>query len=82
MIRFSDIQDAFFFVSAAGYGRHSAVLCKDTGKIFYRSEMGDIDEIDDEASEGEESKNLVHPADASAYCMHHPATGRTHLNID
>jgi len=48
MITFSDIQDAFFFVSSAGYGMHSAVLCKDTGKISYRSEMGDIDETEDE----------------------------------
>jgi len=45
MIRFSDIQGAFFFVSSAGYGMNSAVLCKDTGKILYRSEMGDVDVV-------------------------------------
>ncbi|MHC4489041.1 MAG: UPF0158 family protein [Planctomycetota bacterium] len=48
MIKFSDIQDAFFFVSLAAYGMNSALLRKDTGQILYRSEMGDIDEIGDE----------------------------------
>jgi len=48
MITFSYIQDAFFFVSSAPYGMHSALFRKDTGQILYRSEMGDIDEIGDE----------------------------------
>jgi hypothetical protein len=48
MIKFGDIQDAFFFVSSAAYGMNSALLHKDTGQILYRSEMGDIDEIGDE----------------------------------
>ena len=47
MLRFSDIQDAFFFVSSAGYGLHSAILSKDTGQIHWRSEEGDLDEISD-----------------------------------
>ena len=46
MVSFSDIQDAFLFVSSAGYGVNSAVLCKDTGRILYRSEMGTIDKIE------------------------------------
>ncbi len=48
MIKFSDIQDAFFFVNSPPYGMNSAFLRKDTGQILYRSEMGDIDEIGDE----------------------------------
>ena len=48
MIKFSDIQDAFLFVSSAGYGMNMAILCKDTGQILYHSEMGDLDEIDDD----------------------------------
>jgi len=48
MLEFSDIEDAFLFVSSAGYGMHSAVLCKDTGRILSRSEMGDLDEIGNE----------------------------------
>jgi hypothetical protein len=47
MIKFGDIQDAFFFVSSASCGMHTAVLNRDTGQIFYRSEMGDINEISD-----------------------------------
>ncbi|HLC01579.1 MAG TPA: UPF0158 family protein [Anaerolineales bacterium] len=45
MVKFSDVQDAFFFVSSAGYGLHSAVLRRDTGQIYCRSEEGDLDEI-------------------------------------
>jgi hypothetical protein len=48
MIKFSDIEDAFSFVSSDRYGMHTALLNKDTGQIYYRSEMGDIDEIDDD----------------------------------
>lgn len=49
---FSDIEDAFLFVSSNYYGENSAVLCKDTGEILYCSsasgidEIGDIDELD------------------------------------
>jgi len=45
---FSDIENAFMFVSSAMYGMHSALLCKDTGKILYRSDMSGIDEIAEE----------------------------------
>lgn len=48
MINFSDIEDAFLFVSSAGYGMNTALLDKDTGELYYRSEMGDMDEIDDD----------------------------------
>ena len=48
MIKFSDIEDAYFFVSSDSYGLHTALLNKDTGQLYYRSEMGDIDEIDDD----------------------------------
>lgn len=45
---FSDIEGAFLFVGSAAYGLNSAVLCKVTGEILYRSDMAGIDEIDDE----------------------------------
>jgi hypothetical protein len=48
MYTFSDIEDAFFFVSSASRGGNLAFLCKDTGQTYYRSESGDLDEIDDE----------------------------------
>ena len=45
---FSEIESAFMYVSSAMYGMNSAVVCKDTGKILYRSDMAGIDEIEDE----------------------------------
>jgi hypothetical protein len=47
MITFSEIQDAFLFVSSAENGMHSAILCKDSGRIYYRSESVDLDEIEE-----------------------------------
>ena len=63
MIRFNDIQDAFSFVSSAGYGMHSAVLCKDTGQILYRSEMGGIDEIGEEDRDWDACISIPHKND-------------------
>lgn len=48
MVTFSEIQDAFFFVNSDEYGMNTAILCKDTGKMYYQSESGDIDELDDD----------------------------------
>ena len=48
MVKFSDIEDAFFFVSSQSYGLHTAILNKKTGRLFYRSEMSDWDEIGDD----------------------------------
>ncbi len=62
MITFSDIQQAFFFVSSAEYGEHSAVLFKDTGRILYSSEMGgmdDIEEMDDLKDKDLDSENCI-----------------------
>ena len=63
MISFSEIQDAFIFVSSAGYGMNSAVLCKDTGQIFYSSETGDIDEIGDKDLDWDECIDIPHKND-------------------
>jgi len=63
MVKFSDIQDAFLFVSSAGYGMHSALLCQDTGKIYYRSEMGALDEIEDEDPDLEKCIEIPHKND-------------------
>ncbi len=45
MPTFSDIAEAFDFVSMAPYGQCTAVLRLDTGKILCQSDMGDLDEI-------------------------------------
>lgn len=44
---FGDIEDAMMFVSSAGYGENSAILDRSTGKIYYRSAFGDLDELDE-----------------------------------
>ena len=45
---FSKIEDAFMYVGSAMYGMNSAVICKDSGRILYRSEMEVVDDIGDE----------------------------------
>ncbi len=42
--KYRDIEIAMMFVSSSGYGEHSAILYKSTGKIYYHSEYGDLDE--------------------------------------
>jgi hypothetical protein len=45
---FSEIENAFMYVASAMYGMNAVVLCKDTGKMLYRSDMAGFDEIEDE----------------------------------
>ena len=63
MLSFKDIKDAFFFVSSASYGMHSTVLSKETGQIYYRSEMGDLDETSDEDLDWEMCIDIPHKND-------------------
>jgi hypothetical protein len=44
-IKFRDIEDAFFFVSMGEMYMNSAILCIETGEIFYISDFGDSDEL-------------------------------------
>jgi hypothetical protein len=59
-ISFSDIEDAFLFVGSASYGEHSAFLNIETGQIFFRSEMGDIDEVDDDNMDWDRTVEIPH----------------------
>jgi hypothetical protein len=63
MVKFADLQDAFFFVSSAGYGMHSAVLRKDTGEILHRSETGDLDEISEADLDWDNCMEIPHRND-------------------
>jgi hypothetical protein len=63
MIKFSNIQDAFFFVSSASYGMNTVILPKDTGQILYHSEMGDLDEIDDDDFDWDTCIEIPHKND-------------------
>ncbi len=59
-IKFSEIEDAFFFVSMAPMYSNHAILCKDTSKIFYESEYGDEDEIPEEIYYQEDCIKIPH----------------------
>lgn len=53
-IKFGDIEDAYLFVSTAPEFSHQAILCKETGKIFYASEYDDENEIPEDVYENDE----------------------------
>jgi hypothetical protein len=63
MATFSEIQDAFLFVSSEQYGIHRALLCLDSGEIYYYSETGGLDEIDEEDFECEDFIEIPHKND-------------------
>jgi len=51
---FADLLLSFELVSSDGGGQHEAFLCKPTGKIHWRSDTLDLDELEDELPEGVE----------------------------
>lgn len=44
-MKYSDIEDAVLFVSAASPFEHEAYLNKETGEAYYVSALGDSDEL-------------------------------------
>ncbi|MBY5466335.1 hypothetical protein ELH75_33965 [Rhizobium leguminosarum] len=47
-VDFSELLDAFEFVSSVGIGENTAFLCKETGKIYWHSDWADdVEEIPD-----------------------------------
>lgn len=50
---FSDIETAFEYVGSAEVETRTAILCKDTGEIYFQSETAGIDEVE----EAEENLN-------------------------
>ena len=62
-IKFSDIEDAFFFVSMDQQYLHNAFLCKETGQLFYTSEMGDSDELPDDIDTSDKYIDIPHKID-------------------
>ena len=63
MIKFDDIQHAFYFVSSARYGAHDAVLDTQTGNIYYRSEFGGYDEISEKDINWDAALSIPHKND-------------------
>jgi len=48
-VSFKDILEAFEFVSAGGLGEHQAFLCRQSGKVYWHSELSDdLEELPDD----------------------------------
>jgi len=62
-ISFDDIENAFLFVSMDQQGMHNAYLCKETGHIFYTSEMGDSDELPEDVDNPDQYITIPHKND-------------------
>jgi len=62
---FSEIENAFMYVGSAMYGMNSIVVCKDTGKILYRSEMAGIEIEDEDDLDWEQYIEIPHKNDLS-----------------
>jgi len=62
-ISFDDIENAFFFVSMDQKYMHNAYLCKETGQIFYTSEMGDSDELPEDVDDPDKYISVPHKND-------------------
>jgi hypothetical protein len=63
MTTFDEIQHAFFFVNSDEYGTHRALLCLDNGEIYYHSEMGDLDELDEDKFDCDNFLEIPHKND-------------------
>jgi hypothetical protein len=48
MVDFDEIEDAYLYVSSGMRYEHQAYLCRETGEIFYSSEIGESDELPDD----------------------------------
>ncbi len=59
-IKYADIENAFTFVSMGQMYVNSAYLCRETGQIFYTTEMGDSDELPEDIYESEQYIEIPH----------------------
>ena len=50
-VSFQELRDAFEFVNIRGVGENEAFLCIQSGKIYWRSDFSDIDELQDQLPE-------------------------------
>ena len=60
---FSDIENAFDYVSSQSYGMNEAYLSLDTGQIFYISNLGDSDDLPDDFEESDRYIEIPHKND-------------------
>lgn len=62
-IKFGDIEDAFLFVSMSSYEDNCAYIDVKNGKVIYRSESDEMDEIGDEEPDWESMVEIPHKND-------------------
>ena len=62
-VNFSDLEHAFFFVSSAQMFINQAVICKETGEIFFASEYDDEDGIPEDLHDREDCIEIPHKND-------------------
>lgn len=62
-IKFSDIEHAFIYVSSAPMTAKTAILCKETGEIFYASDYDDENQIPEEIYFREDCIEIPHRND-------------------
>src|SRR6059058_5017111 len=53
-VDFGELLEAFEFVSFAGSGENAAYLCKETGKIYWHSDLADdVEELPDDVEDNQ-----------------------------
>ncbi len=62
-MKYSDIEHAFLFVSMVPPEENNAYLDKETGEIYYVSELGDSDELPDDWEDNEKLISIPHKND-------------------
>ncbi|HSB30396.1 MAG TPA: UPF0158 family protein [Candidatus Sulfobium mesophilum] len=62
-ISFDDIENAFLFVNMDQQSMHNAYLCRETGQIFYTSELGDSDELPEDVDDPDKYVTIPHKND-------------------
>ena len=62
-IKFDEIENAFLYVSMTPMFGNQAILAKETGEIFYISEMGDSDDLPDDIDESDDYIEIPHKND-------------------
>ena len=62
-MKYSDVENAYMFVSMSPPDEHYAYLNKETGETYYVSTLGDSDELLDDLEENEKYIGIPHKND-------------------
>jgi len=62
-MKLDDIETAFLFVSSAAQFTNSALLSKETGEIFYISDMADSDDLPEDIEDSDDYIEIPHKND-------------------